>query len=81
MKWTACQAGSKVAPMMTIPGSHRDLLRADLTTLATLGGDARSQMSELWFRRQDDTVRLPLDAARQKVRICDACRWWSYAEK
>jgi len=58
--------------MTTIPASHRNLLRPDVTTLATLGGDGRSQMPELWFRLQDDTVRLPLNAAPQRVRICDA---------
>jgi hypothetical protein len=67
--------------MTPIPASHRVLLRADVTTLATPGGDEPSQMSELWFRPQDDTVRLSLNAARQKVRICDAGTWWSYAEK
>jgi PPOX class probable F420-dependent enzyme len=54
--------------MTTIPDSHRDLLGAQVATLATVGGDALPQLSEVWFLAEDDTVRLSLNTARQKVK-------------
>jgi PPOX class probable F420-dependent enzyme len=54
--------------MTTIPASHRDLLDAQVATLATLGGDGRPQLSEVWFLAEDDTVRLSLNTTRQKTR-------------
>ncbi|MBV9858339.1 MAG: PPOX class F420-dependent oxidoreductase [Streptosporangiaceae bacterium] len=54
--------------MTTIPDSHRDLLGAQVATLATIGGDGRPQLSELWFLTEGDTVRLSLNTARQKTR-------------
>jgi PPOX class probable F420-dependent enzyme len=54
--------------MTTIPASHRDLLDAEVATLATLGGDGRPQLSELWFLVEGDTVRLSLNTSRQKVK-------------
>jgi PPOX class probable F420-dependent enzyme len=53
--------------MTTIPTSHRDLLDAQVATLATLG-DEGPQLSELWFLAEDDTVRLSLNTTRQKVK-------------
>ncbi|MBV9383312.1 MAG: hypothetical protein JO242_21925, partial [Streptosporangiaceae bacterium] len=47
--------------MTTIPDSHRDLLGAQVATLATIGGDGRPQLSELWFLTEGDTVRLSLN--------------------
>lgn len=55
--------------MTTIPDSHRDLLRADVATLATIGLDGIPHLSELWFLAEDDDViRLSLNIARQKVK-------------
>lgn len=54
--------------MTTIPDSHRDLLGAQVATLATVGSDARPQLSEVWFIAEDDTVRLSLNATRQKAK-------------
>ena len=54
--------------MTTIPDSHRDLLDAQVATLATLGEDGRPQLSEVWFLAEDDQVRLSLNTTRQKVR-------------
>ena len=54
--------------MTTIPDSHRDLLGAQVATLATVGGDGLPQLSEVWFVAEDDTVRLSLNTSRQKVR-------------
>jgi PPOX class probable F420-dependent enzyme len=54
--------------MTTIPDSHRDLLGAQVATLATLGDDGRPQLSEVWFLAEEDSVRLSLNTTRQKVR-------------
>jgi PPOX class probable F420-dependent enzyme len=54
--------------MTTIPDSHRDLLDAQIATLATIGSDGRPQLSELWFLAEDDTVKLSLNTARQKTK-------------
>jgi PPOX class probable F420-dependent enzyme len=54
--------------MTTIPATHRDLLGADVATFATIGGDGRPQLSEVWFLAEDDTVRLSLNTSRQKVK-------------
>jgi PPOX class probable F420-dependent enzyme len=52
----------------TVPDSHRDLLHADIGTLATVGPDGRPQVSALWFvADDDDTVHLSLNSRRQKV--------------
>jgi PPOX class probable F420-dependent enzyme len=53
--------------MTTIPASHRDLLGAQVATLATLGSDGRPQLSEVWFLAEDDTVQLSLNTTRHKV--------------
>jgi PPOX class probable F420-dependent enzyme len=54
--------------MITIPESHRDLLDAQVATLATIGSDGRPQLSELWFLAEDGVVRLSLNSTRQKVK-------------
>jgi PPOX class probable F420-dependent enzyme len=54
--------------MTTIPDSHRDLLDAQVATLATIGSDGRPQLSEVWFLAEDDTVKLSLNTSRQKTK-------------
>lgn len=54
--------------MPIVPESHRDLLSADVATLATLDARGRPQLSEVWFLAEDDTVRISLNSTRQKVR-------------
>ena len=54
--------------MSSIPESHRDLLEAQVATLATVGPDGRPQLSELWFLADGEDVRLSLNTARQKVK-------------
>ncbi|MDQ1606213.1 MAG: hypothetical protein QOJ18_580 [Microbacteriaceae bacterium] len=54
--------------MTTIPESHRDLLDAQVATLATIGGDGYPQQSVLWFLAEDDVVKVSLNSARQKVK-------------
>jgi PPOX class probable F420-dependent enzyme len=54
--------------MSIIPASHRDLLEAKVATFATIGTDGYPQLSEIWFLAEDDTIRLSLNASRQKVK-------------
>jgi PPOX class probable F420-dependent enzyme len=51
-----------------VPDSHRDLLNAEFATLATIGGDAYPQLSEVWFLAQGDEIALSLNTSRQKFR-------------
>ncbi|HEX7105279.1 MAG TPA: PPOX class F420-dependent oxidoreductase [Acidothermaceae bacterium] len=53
--------------MPTIPDSHRDLLDADVATLATVGPSGRPQLSEVWFLAEGDKVRFSLHTSRQKT--------------
>jgi len=54
--------------MTTFPESHRDLLDAQVATLATIGGDGFPQMTELWFLHDDGEVKLSLNTSRLKTR-------------
>ena len=54
--------------MADIPASHRDLLDAEVATLATVGPDGRPQLSEVWFLNDDGELRLSLNTTRQKVK-------------
>jgi PPOX class probable F420-dependent enzyme len=55
--------------MPSIPDTHRDLLNAQVATLATIGPDGRPQQSEVWFLAEDDgTVRISLNSSRQKTK-------------
>jgi PPOX class probable F420-dependent enzyme len=54
--------------MATIPDSHRDLLDAQVATLATIGPDGRPQVTATWFLAEGDTVRLSLNETRQKTK-------------
>src|SRR5262249_59072138 len=54
--------------MPEIPSSHRDLLDAQVATLATIGSDGRPHLSVMWFLADGDTVMLSLNTARQKMK-------------
>jgi PPOX class probable F420-dependent enzyme len=54
--------------MVDVPESHRDLLNAQVLTLATIAPDGRPQLSEVWFLAEDGTVRISLNTRRLKVR-------------
>jgi PPOX class probable F420-dependent enzyme len=54
--------------MSVIPDSHRDLLSAQVATLATMGTDGRPQLSEVWFLAEGDTVSISLNSTRQKTK-------------
>jgi PPOX class probable F420-dependent enzyme len=52
----------------SVPESHRDLLEAQVATLATAGADGYPQLSAVWFLAQDGTVRISLNSSRQKTK-------------
>jgi PPOX class probable F420-dependent enzyme len=54
--------------MVAIPESHRDLLEAQVATLATVGRDGRPQLTEVWFLAEDGTVGISLNSDRQKTK-------------
>lgn len=54
--------------MASVPESHRDLLDAQVATLATVGADGRPQLSEVWFLAEDEIVRISLNTSRQKTK-------------
>jgi PPOX class probable F420-dependent enzyme len=47
--------------------SHRDLLDAQVATLATLEPDSTPQLSEIWFLNDEGRIRLSLNTARRKT--------------
>jgi PPOX class probable F420-dependent enzyme len=53
-----------------VPESHRDLLGANpAAVLATIGPDGFPQVTAAWFLvEDDDTIRMSLNTARQKVK-------------
>lgn len=54
--------------MTDFPESHRDLLDAQVATLATLEPDNQPQLSEIWFLHEDGEIRLSLNSARRKTK-------------
>ena len=54
--------------MIRVPDSHRDLLDAQVATLATIGPDGRPQLSEVWFLSDGDSVAISLNTSRQKTK-------------
>ena len=59
--------------MAPFPESHKDLLKADVATLATIGHDGYPQVTALWFLFDDDeTIKLSLNTTRQKVKNLQA---------
>jgi PPOX class probable F420-dependent enzyme len=58
--------------MTSVPESHRDLLAADVATLATVGPDGRPQLSAVWFLAEGDDVRISLNTSRQKTKNLQA---------
>jgi PPOX class probable F420-dependent enzyme len=52
----------------SIPESHRDLLQAEVATLATIGPDGRPQQTVIWFLEEEGDVALSINTSRQKVK-------------
>ena len=58
--------------MTTIPDSHRDLRNAQVAVLGPIGASGRPQLSGVWFLAEDETIRISLNTARQKVKNLQA---------
>ena len=54
--------------MPTYPESHRDLLDAEVATLATIDANGFPQLTEVWFIVDDGEIKLSLNSARHKTR-------------
>lgn len=54
--------------MTDFPESHRDLLDAQVASLATLGGNGLPQLTEIWFLHEDGELKLSLNTSRVKTR-------------
>jgi len=59
-----------------VPESHRDLLDAQVATLATVDADGLPQLTEVWFLHDDGELKISLNDSRAKARNLrerDAC--------
>lgn len=54
--------------MTTFPDSHRDLLEAQVASLATIGADGFPQVTEVWFVYDHGELKLSLNSSRLKTR-------------
>ncbi|MGZ4194944.1 MAG: PPOX class F420-dependent oxidoreductase [Solirubrobacteraceae bacterium] len=54
--------------MTNFPASHRDLVDAQVATLATIGGNGFPQLTEIWFLHDDGELKLSLNSSRLKTR-------------
>jgi PPOX class probable F420-dependent enzyme len=54
--------------MTAVPDSHRDLLDAQVATLATIDAAGLPQLSEVWFLHEDGEVKTSLNTSRAKTR-------------
>ena len=54
--------------MTDFPDSHRDLLDAQVATLATIGGNGFPQLTEVWFLYDDGELKTSLNSSRLKTR-------------
>jgi PPOX class probable F420-dependent enzyme len=53
---------------MDVPESHRDLLDAQVATLATIDDDRFPQLTVVWFLWDDEVLRISLATGRYKTR-------------
>jgi PPOX class probable F420-dependent enzyme len=58
--------------MTDFPTTHRDLLDAQVATLATIGADGYPQLSEIWFLHDEGELRTSLSNARLKTKNLQA---------
>ncbi len=54
--------------MTDFPETHRDLLDAQVASLATVGRDGFPQVTEIWFLHDDGELKLSLNTVRVKTR-------------
>jgi PPOX class probable F420-dependent enzyme len=53
--------------MTDFPTTHRDLLDAQVATLATIDDDGLPQLTEVWFIHDDGELRISLNGDRAKT--------------
>jgi PPOX class probable F420-dependent enzyme len=58
--------------MAAVPDSHRDLLDAQVATLATVDAAGLPQLSEVWFLHEDGELKISLNTSRFKTRNLQA---------
>ena len=51
-----------------VPASHRDLLDAQVATLATIDDDGFPQLTEVWFLHDEGQVKVSINTSRAKLR-------------
>lgn len=61
-------AFGKNAAMTTFPDTHRDLLDAEVATLATIDGNGFPQQTETWFLHDDGELKISLNDSRLKTK-------------
>jgi hypothetical protein len=54
--------------MTDFPDTHRDLLDAQVASLATVGHNGFPQVTEIWFLHVDGEIKLSLNTVRAKTR-------------
>ncbi len=54
--------------MTDFPETHRDLLDAQVASLATVGRDGFPQVTEIWFLYDEGEIKLSLNTVRVKTR-------------
>lgn len=54
--------------MTDFPETHRDLLDAQVASLATVGRDGFPQVTAIWFLHDEGEIKLSLNTARVKTR-------------
>lgn len=54
--------------MTDFPDTHRDLLDAQVASLATVGHNGFPQVTEIWFLHDDGEIKLSLNTVRAKTR-------------
>jgi PPOX class probable F420-dependent enzyme len=54
--------------MTTFPDSHKDLLDAQVGSLATIGGDGIPQATVIWFLYDEGKIKFSLNSSRLKTK-------------
>lgn len=63
----AAQTGYE-SGMTTFPDSHKDLLDAQVASLATIGGDGFPQVTATWFLYDEGKIKFSLNSSRLKTK-------------
>jgi PPOX class probable F420-dependent enzyme len=54
--------------MTAFPDTHRDLLDAQVASLATIGSNGFPQLTEIWFLHDDGELKLSMNTSRLKTK-------------